>query len=151
MNFALSIKYDIRLLREPFLLEDVAIPYACKERQKAYNKEYRKEYYQKNKEKIKKRTYALKKKKKQEYLEWKSTLSCVQCGFSHPAALDFHHVIKKPDNQKVNELVRSGRYKAAYKEATERCIVLCSNCHRIHHWDEHNGYAETEVVLDKDD
>jgi len=90
MNFALSIKYDIRLLRGPFLLEDVAIPYACKERQKAYNKEYRKEYYQKNKEKIKKRTYALKKKKKQEY-------------------------------------------------------------HRIHHWDEHNGYAETEVVLDKHD
>ena len=132
-------------------MEDVAIPYACKERQKAYNKEYRKQYYQRNKEKIKARTYATKKKKRQEYNEWKATLSCVQCSFSHPAALDFHHVIKKPDNQRVNELVRSGRFKAAYKEATERCIVLCANCHRIHHWEEHKGYAKTEVVLDKDD
>ena len=32
-------------------MEDVAIPYADKERQKAYNKEYRKKYYQKNKRK----------------------------------------------------------------------------------------------------
>ena len=112
---------------------------------------YRKQYYQKNKEKIKARTYATKKKKRQEYNEWKSTLSCVQCGFSHSAALDFHHVIKKPDNRRVNELVRSGRFKAAYKEATERCIVLCANCHRIHHWNEHRGYAENEVLLDDDD
>ena len=33
-------------------MEDVAIPYADKERQRAYNREYRKKYYQKNKRKI---------------------------------------------------------------------------------------------------
>jgi len=116
--------------------EDVAIPYACKERQRAYNREYRKRYYEKNKKKIKKRIYDNRRKQREKFREWKSTLECVKCGHSHVAALDFHHVVKKADNLRVNDLVRNGRFGKAYKEAAERCIVLCANCHRAHHWDE---------------
>jgi hypothetical protein len=48
-------------------MEDVAIPYADKERQKAYNKEYRKKYYQKNKRKIQDRINSYRRKKRVEY------------------------------------------------------------------------------------
>ena len=41
------------------------------------------------------------------------------------AAIDFHHVLKSPDNQRVTDLVRNSRFNAAKKEALERCIVLC--------------------------
>ena len=123
-------------------MEDVASPYADKERQKAYNKEYRKKYYQKNKRKIQDRINTYRRNKRKEYREWKATLSCVKCGYSHPAAIDFHHVIKSADNQRVTDLVRNGRFGAAQKEALERCIVLCANCHRILHDEE--GRAESQ-------
>ena len=56
------------------------------------------------------------------------------CGFSHPAVIDFHHPEAKGET-KVNEYTRSGQWKRAYEEA-EKCIPLCANCHRIHHWNE---------------
>ena len=123
-------------------MEDVAIPYADKERQKAYNKEYRKQYYQKNKRKIQDRINSYRRQMRIKYREWKSTLSCVKCGYSHPAAIDFHHVIKSPDNQRVTDLVRNGRFGAAKKEALERCIVLCSNCHRVLHDEENRAESQ---------
>jgi predicted HNH restriction endonuclease len=33
--------------------------------------------------------------------------------------------------------VSNGQFKKAYKEIT-KCIVLCANCHRIHHHNEKN-------------
>lgn len=123
-------------------MEDVAIPYADKERQKAYNKEYRKQYYKKNRRKIQDRVNDYRRRMRMEYREWKSTLSCVKCGYSHPAAIDFHHVIKSPDNQRVTDLVRNGRFGAAKKEALERCIVLCSNCHRVLHDEENRAESQ---------
>ena len=35
----------------------------------------------------------------------------------------------------VSRLAGVGSYKRAYAEV-EKCIPLCSNCHRILHWDE---------------
>jgi predicted HNH restriction endonuclease len=33
-------------------------------------------------------------------------------------------------------LTSNGQYRTARKEAEERCVPLCANCHRILHWDE---------------
>jgi hypothetical protein len=51
------------------------------------------------------------------------------------AALDFHHTKAEDKDGIVSELVRSGKFKKAKAEA-EKCIVLCANCHRIHHYEE---------------
>jgi hypothetical protein len=69
------------------------------------------------------------------WLEFKATLKCAKCGFSHPAAIDFHHIDSSTKDGEVNRLSGTGSYKKAYAEV-EKCIPLCSNCHRIHHWDE---------------
>lgn len=58
------------------------------------------------------------------------------CGFSHPAVIDFHHVVRDKTSKKVNRLVANGGFKQAIEEATTKCVPLCSNCHRILHWDE---------------
>jgi len=77
---------------------------------------------------------------KKEWHDYKASLACANCGAAHPAIIDFHHVNPNdPDKQKVNELINSKRFTAAYKEIKEKCIVLCSNCHRIHHYNEHHG------------
>jgi predicted HNH restriction endonuclease len=66
------------------------------------------------------------------------TLKCAQCGFSHPGAIDFHHTDSATKEGEVSRLAGVGSYKKAYAEI-EKCIPLCSNCHRILHWDEHRA------------
>jgi len=97
-------------------------------------KEIAKRHYKKHAAKIKAKTKVTKEKARQKWRDFKSTLSCVQCGENHPATFDFHHVVRLPDNRKVNRLLANNNYKAALKEIQERCIVLCANCHRkLHH------------------
>jgi len=101
---------------------------------KAKHKEWSAKHYQKNKDEVKVRSRKTRKQKKQEWLEFKRGLSCTKCGFSHPAVIDFHHV--GPKKYSVNELIGDGRFKTAYEEI-KQCVALCANCHRIHHYDEH--------------
>ena len=67
--------------------------------------------------------------------EYKKTLSCIQCGQNHPAVLDFHHVVRRPDNRKLRDLIATSTQNRILEEL-KKCVVLCSNCHRIHHWNE---------------
>ena len=111
------------------------MPYKDLKVRKAKGAGYSKKYYEANKEKSMLANAAYKKKKRVAFQEWKATLSCSKCGFSHVAALDFHHLDAKTKDGIVSELIREGRFKKAKAEA-EKCIVLCANCHRIHHYEE---------------
>lgn len=107
------------------------MPTNDKEKQKIYSARW----YQKNKEKTKRKMASLRKENRRIWAEYKSSLSCVKCGASHPAIIDFHHVIRDKTKQSVNQLIGHGRFTAAWEEI-KKCIPLCSNCHRILHWDE---------------
>jgi protein-arginine kinase activator protein McsA len=111
------------------------MPYKDPKVKKAKGAGYSKKYYEANKAKALLANAATRKKKRTEFKNWKATLSCSQCGFSHVAALDFHHIDAKSKDGIVSELVRMGRFKKAKAEA-EKCIVLCANCHRVHHYEE---------------
>ena len=97
---------------------------------------YGKAHYEKNKAAYIARADARKKQGREEFAAFKSTLRCTKCGQDHPATLDFHHVVRKPENRKVHRLVANGQYEAAMREIQEKCVVLCSNCHRIEHYKE---------------
>jgi len=95
-----------------------------------------KAHYQKNKAAYVARAEARKKQGREDFAAFKARLACTQCGENHPSTLDFHHVVRKPGNRKVHRLIANGQYEAAMKEAMEKCIVLCANCHRKVHWEE---------------
>ena len=60
-------------------------------------------------------------------------LVCTQCGESHPACIDFHH----PNDDKRKGVAEMGcnTYKwETILEEINKCVVLCSNCHRKVHW-----------------
>jgi len=92
-------------------------------------------YYSKNKEKVKKLTNRNKILLRERWIEFKSSKKCRYCGAAHPAIIDFHHVIRDNTKIKVHYLVRNGQYQRAMEEV-KKCIPLCANCHRIHHWEE---------------
>jgi 5-methylcytosine-specific restriction endonuclease McrA len=54
---------------------------------------------------------------------------CQHCGYDkHPVALEFHHVNPSNKSFELNN-INIGLMKLLRE--TEKCIVLCSNCHRI--------------------
>lgn len=114
------------------------MPYKDPKVKKAKNKEYsRKDYlanYAKRREKLNARRRELKK----DWDVYKNTLKCSKCGFDHPAALDFHHENPKEKTGSVNKFVSNGQFRKAYEEIL-KCVVLCANCHRIHHYEEKNA------------
>lgn len=103
---------------------------------KAKQKLYSKKWYEKNRKHVIKKAKTSKDKVKQEWVAYKSKQRCSHCRKKHPAIIDFHHVIKEGKTS-VNYLaVKKLDIQAAIKEAEEKCIPLCSNCHRILHWNQ---------------
>ena len=112
----------------------------CKERQKIHSycapcqKEVSAEWYAKNRRKTldknKNRSKVILK-----YLsDYKSESGCSKCGYNeHPCALDFHHVDESDKEFPLNLAQRKRYGMARVKKEVAKCIVLCANCHRIHH------------------
>lgn len=69
------------------------------------------------------------------FIEIKSSLSCSACGESHIATLDFHHVAGGKDFNLSSKIAR-GFSKATILAEMAKCIVLCANCHRKLHYNQ---------------
>jgi hypothetical protein len=108
-------------------------------------RELRKVWYDKNKEseraKAKVRQSERRKDCYEWYYEYKLSLSCIKCGFSHPAALDFHHRDKDGKDFNPSQLIGQTN-KNRFLEEVQKCDVLCANCHRIHHYNENRNIQE---------
>jgi hypothetical protein len=111
------------------------MPYKDPEARKAYHRTYSREHYLKNRAAVVAKTIRKKKKLREEWRKYKATLKCSKCGFSHPAALDFHHTDPSKKEGNIHRLISNGQATKARTEA-DKCIILCANCHRIHHHEE---------------
>lgn len=108
----------------------------CKECQKLNKKVH----YKNNKEQYFKNSLNNKK----WFLELKKELKCTKCGYNkHPAALDFHHL--DPKDKKFNiTLTNYPKYsKEQILDEIKKCVVLCSNCHRIEHSKKYSKILKT--------
>lgn len=114
------------------------MPFKDPEKRKAYHKEQSRKYYLKNKDKVMATSRLAKEVTRSRWSTFKSTLKCTKCGFNHPAALDFHHVNPAEKEHNVHRLISNGRFSKAMEEV-QKCIVLCANCHRIHHYEENSA------------
>lgn len=72
------------------------------------------------------------------FTEFKKTLSCEDCGMSFkesPWLCDFHHLdpkLKDRVGRSISYLVQLNT-KTRLEEELKKCIPLCSNCHRTRH------------------
>lgn len=89
---------------------------------------YRRKHYYNNKEVYIERAKATKKRVR-EYANIMKD-KCVLCGETEKVCLDFHHL--KDKGEGVNKLIQKCSLKRV-KEEIEKCVVLCSNCHRKLH------------------
>ena len=73
-------------------------------------------------------------KNRNKLIDYKKTLSCKSCGLEDYRVLEFHHLGDKENN--ISRMVGVGYSWKTINKEIEKCIALCSNCHRIEHWNE---------------
>ena len=70
-----------------------------------------------------------------ELREWVQTLKgpCIACGESDPVVIDFHHRDPKTKDKEIARMCGQRMSRAKIKEEIDKCVCLCSNCHRKVH------------------
>lgn len=110
------------------------MPYKDEAVRKAKQKVYARKWYEGNRKEVIRKAARAKDRDRERWIAYKTKQRCSHCRKKHPAIIDFHHVIKE-GKRSVNQLaVKRGNVSEAIKEAEEKCIPLCANCHRILHW-----------------
>lgn len=108
-----------------------------------------KRLYQKNKDKIYKRA-------RQRALiftnivnDIKSIRSCIFCGENEPICLDFHHLDPTQKDYNISVLVQAKSRKIV--DEIQKCVVVCSNCHRKVHANILNCKNLKSIILSNDE
>jgi len=117
------------------------MPYKDTDKQKAYLKEH----YVDNKKLYSERSMANKRIRRayarKVLIRYKLKFGCAECGYKeHHAALHFHHLRDKKYN--IAMLLGDGTKFSRVKNEVRKCIILCANCHSIHH---HNERSESNL------
>lgn len=111
------------------------MPYKDASVRKLKHAEYSRKHYEENRQELIDKAVVRRRLLREKWYAFKLTLKCTTCGFSHPAALDFHHKDPSKKEAHIHRLLKNGLNSKLQKEL-EKCIVLCANCHRIHHYEE---------------
>lgn len=107
------------------------MPYKDPKKRKEVLKKASAKHYQNNKKALAAKQREQRRTFSKRWAEYKANLKCASCGFSHPAAMDFHHPPGTKEHH-IHALVRRRAEELLYAEIA-KCVPLCANCHRIHH------------------
>jgi hypothetical protein len=100
-------------------------------------------YRQNNKDKWRKDTKKHSEKRSKIVNEWKSK-GCDKCGDTRPYVIDAHHI---DPTQKQFSIGTSIRGIKPTQQELEKCIPLCSNCHReFHYMEQQNNITLKEYL-----
>lgn len=77
--------------------------------------------------------------------DYKKTLSCIKCGDNRHYLIDFHHKDKSEKTFNVSDLKK--RAISSMLIEIEKCVPLCSNCHREFHYLENKDGINLEQYL----
>ena len=59
---------------------------------------------------------------------------CIRCGYSHPEAIDFHHIDPSKKSFTIGDtLIRYPLKSQKYIDELKKCAPLCRNCHAEFH------------------
>lgn len=97
-------------------------------------REIGKNHYATNKAAQKQKQLDRARKNRDVFLEFKRSLSCVRCGESSTACLDFHHIDPARKEFSINAIRFTGW--DTVKKELSKCVCVCSNCHRKIHAEE---------------
>lgn len=102
---------------------------------KSCQSEYRKNHYQQNRKKYINKARKWGSNRRLEVYEYLYSYfqlhPCIDCGETNPIILEFDHLDKKKKTDNVSFLICNGNSLSTLKKEIEKCVVRCSNCHKI--------------------
>lgn len=105
----------------------------CKECQSKYSKKH----YIDNKDVYIKRSRlsnnSLRQRNRTFLKQYKEQRGCCACHETEPYVLDFHHIDKSKKRMNISIMSRSSLSIKTIMSEIDKCIILCSNCHRKLH------------------
>ncbi|WJE50564.1 hypothetical protein QRE66_14310 [Bacillus cereus] len=79
---------------------------------------------------------------------------CSDCGLEHNGQntpiFDFHHIEQSTKEFNINMNNINNYSKDKVLKESEKCRILCSNCHRLHHWYENKTFMD-DVDIEKEE
>lgn len=106
-------------------------------KRKEWQKKYQRKRYLADPEYFKQKANKAKEERKRWFKEEiLDKSSCITCGESHNACLDFHHRDPEEKVRAVTKMVLQRCSKERILKEIAKCDVLCSNCHRKLHYNE---------------
>lgn len=112
---------------------------------KKCQKEHDLKSYNKHKISRQKRVRKRDLKQKEKFFNYKQTLSCIKCNDTRGYVLDFHHKDPSKKENNVSNLVVSPN---KLKKEIDKCVILCSNCHREFHYLQKLNNITLKMYLD---
>ncbi len=100
-----------------------------------YMRNYQRSWHQRHKAKRLAKIYQRRERLWEFYNQLKENLECTQCGESHPATLQFHHLDPQKKDFNLSESISQGYSAERIKREIAKCIVLCANCHAKVHYE----------------
>jgi len=76
---------------------------------------------------------------------------CKYChldGFEMPTVMDFHHIDESNKKYEVKNYLYNGSFES-HKEEVDKCILICSNCHRQNHSNNEQFQTNHDQILIK--
>lgn len=91
------------------------------------------ESYLRNKEKTRKKVQSLRANHREWYNALMKDKCCTYCPENCIPCLDWHHLDPSTKNENISKMMNSCRTFNTILEEMNKCIVVCSNCHRKIH------------------
>ena len=66
---------------------------------------------------------------------------CIDCGVFDLAYMDWHHTNPSSKDKCISRLITGGYSMKRIKAEIDKCICLCSNCHRKRHFYNHENIS----------
>ena len=85
--------------------------------------------------------YRQKKYKQAREYERNKMTNCVDCGAFDLAYMDWHHIDPSAKDKDISRLITGGYSMKRIKAEIDKCICLCSNCHRKRHYYNHENIS----------
>lgn len=96
-------------------------------------KQHHTTWYQQNKKRVMQHTCNRRQRLNERIDKIKKQTGCVICGEDEVICLDFHHLSEHKKERNVSDMVRFGPSWDTLQQEIDKCIVVCSNCHRKIH------------------
>lgn len=97
---------------------------------------YDREWHAKNRDARNAAQYNRQRDLRKRFMEYKKTLSCQRCGFSHYRAIHFHHRNPSEKFMPVSQMIHHQYAWEKIMAEVAKCDILCANCHAILHVEE---------------